>query len=306
MQYTVFEYLNLSAEEKLSYFMKTRTELSQLASYWINFDNVKNNYSKYDCPRLYMFDYLIGKNEDEIHNFFKEEPELLKFVPYLLGIRDNKFDKASSPQRKILKVQDTHGEYSLDFENIQVENLSLYLKFVNDSGLIWAISEGLSKSIRDYSIGVEAGMDSNGRKNRSGRRGENFLSVVLNEIGLDKGWIVLGQTSTEDIKKHYGIDVGKEFANRRFDGSLYNPNRQKLYLFEVNNFNSAGSKSKASATEFQDLHSRFSRTNHEFIYITDGKGWDSDQSHLLEAMQYIGKVFNYQMIEDGYLNEYLG
>ena len=27
------------------------------------------------------------------------------------------------------------------------------------------------------------------------------------------------------------------------------------------------------------------------FYITDGKGWDSDKSHLMEAMKYIGKVF---------------
>ena len=101
------------------------------------------------------------------------------------------------------------------------------------------------------------------------------------------------------------LELDETFGNRRFDGSIYNPVRRKLYLFEVNNFNSGGSKSKASATEFKDLHNRFSRTNHEFIYITDGRGWDSDKSHLIEAMEYIGKVFNYKMIEDGYLFDYL-
>lgn len=74
----------------------------------------------------------------------------------------------------------------------------------------------------------------------------------------------------------------------------------------MNNFSSSGSKSKASATEFKDLHDRLSRTNNEFIYITDGRGWDNDKSHLLEAMEYIGKVFNYKMLEAGYLNDYLG
>src|SRR5699024_2108338 len=95
------------------------------------------------------------------------------------------------------------------------------------------------------------------------------------------------------------------FANRQFDGSLYNTKRRKLYLFEVNNYNSSGSKSKATATEFINLSNRLSKTNNEFIYITDGKGWDSDKSHLLEAMKHIGKVFNYNMIEDGYLEDYL-
>lgn len=303
LEFNVFDYLNLSAENKLDFFMKTRSSLSFLASYWFNFDNVKTNIASYDEPDLYTLDYLIGKSDKEMENFFKTRPNLLLLLPKLLGIRDNKFENPT--KERILKVQDISGVYHLNFKSIELEHIDLYLKFIHDSGLNWVFKTGLRKSVHDYAVGVEAGMDSNGRKNRSGTMGELYLETVLKKISDELGWEFNGQSTRQSIKKWYGIDLDNSFENRRFDGSLFNPMRKKLYLFEVNNFNSSGSKSKASATEFKDLHDRFSRTNHEFIYITDGRGWDSDQSHLKEGMEYIGKVFNYKMIESGYLNDYL-
>lgn len=299
MNYNVFQYLNLKPQEKTDYFMQTRSKLSFLPNYWVNFDNVKRNLDKYDIPDLYTLDYLIGKNRYEIENFFKERAHLIKLVPKLLGIRENKMSKGN------LEVQGIDGTYHLNFRDIDTKNIEHYIKFIHESGLTRCLQKGLRKSVHDYAVGVEAGMDSNGRKNRSGDMGEMYLEKVLNAIADERNWIAHGQTTAKLVKKWHDIDLEDTFANRRFDGSLFNPQREKLYLFEVNNFNSGGSKSKASATEFKDLHDRFSRTNHEFIYITDGKGWDSDKSHLIEAMEYIGKVFNYQMVEDGYLKDFL-
>lgn len=299
MQYDVFEYLNLKPQEKLDYFMETRSVLSFLANYWVNYDNVRKNISLYDTPELYTLDYLIGKTDEEIDDFFIKRKTYLLLLPKLLGIRPGKLENG------ILNVQDVNGTYQLNFKSIDEENIALYLQFIHDSGLDWIFKNGLRKSVHDYAIGVEAGLDSNGRKNRSGKMGENYLEEVLKNIAQKKDWLVHGQTTAKKVKELYDLELDETFNNRQFDGSLFNPKRKKLYLFEVNNFNGGGSKSKASATEFKDLQDRFSRTNHEFIYVTDGKGWDSDKSHLIEAMEYIGKVFNYNMIEEGYLDDYL-
>lgn len=299
MQYDVFEYLNLKPQEKLDYFMETRSVLSFLANYWVNYDNVRKNISLYDTPELYTLDYLIGKTDEEIDDFFTKRKTYLLLIPKLLGIRPGKLENG------ILNVQDVNGTYQLNFKSIDEENIALYLQFIHDSGLDWIFKNGLRKSVHDYAIGVEAGLDSNGRKNRSGKMGENYLEEVLKNIAQKKDWLAHGQTTAKKVKELYDLELEETFNNRQFDGSLFNPKRKKLYLFEVNNFNGGGSKSKASATEFKDLQDRFSRTNHEFIYVTDGKGWDSDKSHLIEAMEYIGKVFNYNMIEEGYLDDYL-
>lgn len=41
MEYSVFEYLKIKPQEKTDYFMKTRSQLSFLPNYWVNFKNVK-------------------------------------------------------------------------------------------------------------------------------------------------------------------------------------------------------------------------------------------------------------------------
>lgn len=59
----VFEYLSLNPQDKLEYFMNTRSSLGHLASYWIDFGKVQEHIDKYDLPDLYTLDYLIGKPE---------------------------------------------------------------------------------------------------------------------------------------------------------------------------------------------------------------------------------------------------
>lgn len=300
MKYSVFEYLNLKPEEKLSYFMSTISSLNFMADYWVNFEKVRKNLKEIDIPELYTIDYLIGKSDNEIKNFLTKNPNILILIPKLLGIRDGKLTKD-----KKLIVQDIDGTYELDFKNIDKQNIDLYFKFIHDSGLLGAFRNGLNKSFHDYTFGVEAGMDSNARKNRSGKMGENFLEKLLEDIAKKKNILYSGQINAKKIKKLYGLQLDDSLKNRKFDGSLYIENRKQLYLFEINNFNGNGSKSKASATEFKDLSNRFAKTNHEFIYITDGLGWTNDKSHLLEAMEHIGKVFNYNMVENGYIENYI-
>lgn len=58
----------------------------------------------------------------------------------------------------------------------------------------------LRKSVHDYAVGVESGMDSNGRKNRSGEMGELYLETVLKDIADKKGWLYHGQTTKKTLK----------------------------------------------------------------------------------------------------------
>ncbi|GAB2022728.1 type II restriction endonuclease [Pseudolactococcus yaeyamensis] len=303
-------YLNLNKEEKLSYFMKTITNIALPATFWFNFDKVRDNMEKYG-PDLFTLDYLIGKTREDMEKLFIERPELLKMIPQFLGIRDDRFEKVGGQKRgevkqKILKIQGLDGEYYLNFSDIDVKNLSLYFKFIYASGLDYIFLEGVSKSIHDYAIGIETGMDSNGRKNRGGKLGEVLLEEYLKEFTAEHShfwW--RGQTKRKDIIDNYAIDIGHAFDNRRFDASLFDTRTKKLFLFEINNFSSQGSKLKASGAEFKTLSEEIRALGHEFIYITDGQGWKSDTSHLIDILYEIKTVFNYKMIADNYLSEYI-
>ncbi|WP_294977326.1 DpnII family type II restriction endonuclease [uncultured Leuconostoc sp.] len=296
----VFEYRNLGINQRLDYFVSTLSNIEKFADYWVNFDNVYKNVPQKIVPDLFTLDYLIGKNQMEIELFFYERPQLLALLPLLLGIRKDKLDQYGN-----LSVQDIQEKYQLNFNAIDTKNMHSYFDFLTSSGLMQLLSQGLKKSVFDYSIGVQAGMDSNGRKNRSGKIGEKFLEAKLSAIASRNNLKWMGQSTPSKIKKEFDIDIEYIFKNRRFDGALYNPKKLKLILFEINLFNASGSKSKSASTEFQTLRDRLAKTNHEFIYITDGEGWISDKSHLKEALEYIGNVFNVSMVESGYIESIL-
>ncbi|WP_088840812.1 DpnII family type II restriction endonuclease [Listeria sp. ILCC797] len=300
--YDILDYINMPAKKKTEFFLDTRSSLKFPADYWIDFSKVREYIDEYGAD-LYTLDYLINRDQETVKQFFIERPHLLKLIPVLLGIRREKYNSGNA--NGFLDVQHILGEYKLNFNAIDIKNIDLYMKFIRESGLLELLERGLSKSVRDYVVGIEAGLNTNARKNRSGNLGEWYLSELLKDIANRRGWQSCGQTTADTAKKKYGLEMDEIFANRRFDGSLFDKERRKLFLFEVNNFNSAGSKVKASSTEFQVLHDRFSRTNHKFIYITDGEGWNKDKSHLYEAMSYIGLVFNYEMCEAGWIDAYL-
>lgn len=52
------------------------------------------------------------------------------------------------------------------------------LSFLKESGFLELVSNRNIKSIPDYFIGVEVGLDSNGRKNRSGTSMENLVEFL--------------------------------------------------------------------------------------------------------------------------------
>lgn len=302
--YTVEEYLKMEKQEKFDFFMNSRSTISRPAAHWFDFSNVKKNMDLYG-PDLFTLDWLIGKNDEELRTFFFERPNLLSMIPQLLGIRPTHFEKNLKEEGNILKVQGTTGEYFLNFSNIDTSNFDNYIQFIYDSGLSWVFLNGSSKSIHDYAIGVEAGMDSNARKNRSGHAGEVFLEEFLTKTARRKNFMVKSQTTWKDVKNDYEITLDNRLKNVRFDGSLFDPVNKKAYLFEVNNFGGGGSKLKASGGEFQLRREAFEGTNHEFIYITDGQGWDGDSSHLIDVLSNVVNVFNFQMLENGFLDDFI-
>jgi len=299
---SVYDYQNLSADEKLKAFVETISEIPHAPNYWFDFKTIDKKVDKHG-PEICMLDYLHGKDDAIIKKFFVSHPDTLKTIPYLLGIREDKMNDG------VLNVFDAGGDYQLDFKNIDGSNVDSYIKFLKDSGLLDVLKgNGIHASVHDYTYGVEAGLNSNARKNRSGNEGESHLATILQNIVdnyPDVNIIRHEQTTYDKIvgEWYHLANFPKELSNRRFDGSLFCPERQRGLFAEVNNFNSSGSKSKSVSSEFDNVHAIFSRTPHIFVYITDGKGWIRDTTHLRTIINHVPNVFNYAMVEDGWLED---
>ena len=71
----------------------------------------------------------------------------------------------------------------------------------------------------------------------------------------------------------------------------------------MNYYGSGGSKLKATAGEYKELSDFIKSQGYRFIWITDGKGWNTAKAPLKETFEHDDYIFNLNMIKDGVLEE---
>ena len=153
-------------------------------------------------------------------------------------------------------------------------------------------------------------MNSNGRKNRSGQQNELILENNLKLVVEHNPYCEYSTQATGSyIKKRWGVDVpealdSKKNGGRRYDGALYNSKTGKVVIIETNFYGGGGSKLKAVAGEFSEMYGQYLKgaDNVDFVWISDGPGWDTARNPMSEAFQVIPNIINLSMVNDGYVS----
>lgn len=292
------EYMSLPWQAKLEEFMNTRSVTNRTPAYYINWDKVNENATKYEVE-LNTLNYLVGKKniKSEALALFKKQPDLLKSIPTLIANRDYNLDILIINEDKIMSFE------HLDFDEIDAIKIDDYVTFIEEAGLLEFLENGAKKSLVDYAFGVEAGLDSNGRKNRSGTQNEEILEINLTKLVSGTNLEFATQIGVAEIMLRWGVDVSTDKSSRRFDGVVYNPETKKVTLIETNFYGGGGSKLKAVSGEFRDLNSFVTKEDVQFVWISDGKGWDTARLPMSEAFEQIPYIINLNMVNKGYLEK---
>lgn len=293
-------YLELSNNEKLEYFLSTLSATNRTPEYYVNWDKVAHNTKVYELE-LHTLNYLVGKSNiyDETLRLFTQQPNLIKAIPSLIASRDRVLDILS------IDEEDNMDFTQLNFEHVDLKNIKSYVDFCESSGLLYFLSSLANKSLVDYVYGVESGLDSNARKNRSGTTMEGILERNIEKISKKMDLHHIPQATAAHIKEKWNVDVPVDKSIRRFDEAVFNSKTNHLWIIETNYYGGGGSKLKAVAGEFTTL-SKFvstSKDNVTFVWITDGQGWHTTKIPLSEAFAQIDNIFNLKMIRDGYLEQ---
>ena len=262
--------------------------------YFVNWKKVFANSSDLEIT-LNKLNYLLGKEnlKDEFKKLYSSNPDIVKALPVLLAVRENKlevFDKI------------TKNSEFFDFSGTEKDS-EKYYEFLEKSGLARLFQKDGVKNLVDYVMGVEVGLDSNGRKNRGGSLMEEIVESFISELCAKNGFEYLSQARSTAIKSKWGVDVKVDKSERSFDFAVFNPKNKKVKLFEVNFYNGGGSKLKAVCGEFKSLHTELKDQNIDFIWITDGLGWFTTKRPLEETYNHNDYVFNLNMLEAGILNK---
>lgn len=262
--------------------------------YFVNWKKVFENKSELEIT-LNKLNYLLGKEnlQTEFNKLFASNPDIVKAFPVLLAVRENKLEIFDKQER-------TTELFDFTSSNNTPEK---YYEFLDKSGLAKLFKKDGVKNLVDYVMGVEVGLDSNGRKNRGGTLMEEIVEQFIKDFCAKHGFEYLAQARSTAIQNKWGVTVRIDKSERSFDFAVFNPKNRKIKLFETNFYNGGGSKLKAVCGEFKSLFDELKTQNIDFVWVTDGLGWHTTKRPLEETYNHNEYVFNLQMLEDGALEE---
>ena len=283
--------MNRNFNEWLS---KFKTSISDY-TYYVDFKKIYKNVDKVKVE-LNILNSLIGSQniEEEFQNILIKYPETLECIPLLLAVRS----------REIF-VKDEINEYLFKFDKM-VYSINDYIKFMRESGLFDLLQNHIINNLYDYVLGVEVGLDSNGRKNRGGHLMENLVEDYIKKAGYIKDKNYYKEMYTKDIKAKWNIDLmsisGKQQASKRWDYVIKTD--CQLYVIETNFYASQGSKLNETARSYELIAQKVKQiTGVTFIWITDGTGWNNAKNNLEETFNELETLYNISDLESGVLND---
>lgn len=266
-------------------------------SYYADFKKIYKNVDKVKVE-LNILNSLIGSKtiEDDFKNIMLKYPETLECIPLLLAVRSTE-----------IFVKDEINEYLFDFKKM-VYSIDDYIRFMQESGLFDLLQNHIINNLYDYVLGIEVGLDSNGRKNRGGHLMEDLVEKYIKESGFVKDVNYFKEMYLNDIEEKWNIDLsslsGNNVSTKRFDFVIKTSNQ--IYLIETNFYASSGSKLNETARSYEMLAKKSKEIETiTFIWITDGLGWHDAKNNLKETFNELETMYNINDLENGILKQIL-
>lgn len=263
--------------------------------YYTDFEKVYSNVESIKVE-LNILNSLIGsKNiENEFKQLLVKYPKTLKVIPILLAKRE-----------KEIKITNAEGEFLFNF-NQPNYTIDEYTKFMRETGLFDLLEKHIINNLVDYVTGVEVGMDTNGRKNRTGDAMEDLVESYFVKYGLVKGISYFKEMSKSEIEAKFNLNLdcisnqGK--TEKRFDFVLYVHNH--VYACECNFYGSSGSKLNETARSYKNIAMEAKDVKgFTFVWFTDGIGWNTAKHNLEETFDVLDTMYNLSDLKQGALEK---
>lgn len=274
--------------------LATMTDTVADWTYYTDFPKVYRNVDSIKVP-LNIMNSLIGSEniKEEFLQLVSDYPEILKVIPIIIAKR----------LKDIIVVKDAEADFYFDFRRKNYTNEE-YALFLEKSGVFDLLQNHIVSNLVDYVTGVEVGMDTNGRKNRTGHAMENIVQRYLEAEGYVLGKNLFKEIYQDEVEERFSVDLSaitnEGNTSKRFDYVIKSEN--KLYLIEVNFYSSGGSKLNETARSYKMITEETKGIpNVEFMWFTDGKGWNSAKKNLKEAFDVLPYLFNINDLKNGIL-----
>jgi len=268
----------MHTKEQFELFMSQLKETNATLDFFCDFKKINTNVEAI-AIKLNQLNYLIGQEDLDtaIRRLWDENPKVFSIMDILIAVRKKE-------KKKVILEDGSVKLISRFFDNVEG-----VIDYIHGTGLDEVLQNKQIKNLVDYVFGVETGLDTNARKNRSGHLMETKVASIFEKAGLEYRKEVY---STEYPELAV---LGED--KKRFDFVIETPLCN--YLIEVNFYSGGGSKLNEIARAYSELSPKINAVDgFEFVWITDGKGWKSARNKLEEAFYTIPKIYNLTTISE--------
>lgn len=267
-------------EEYLDYFFGTLLETNWTYDYFVDWGKVRGNVRRH-VKEISLLNSLCrveaGERETMLGDIFQRYPETLEVIPLLLAIREK-----SIP---ILEMSEQAIYTCFDFSkrSLSGKEAEQLVGFCGSVGLLKLFSE--VGDLYSYMLGVEVGLDTNSRKNRSGEIFERLVELLLNRT----------LTGLEGVQLKRGDPTIVTRRRKKADFVVYRDGEPRIVV-ECNFYSDTGSKPIETANAYIDFQRKVRELGLSFIWATDGRAWRKMMETIRETSREIDFVLNYKML----------
>lgn len=264
--------------------------------YYIDFETVYKNISDIKVE-LNIMNSLVGSPsiEEDFKELVKKYPSVLKCIPILLAKREMS-----------IFCMDQDGTFNYNF-NKQKYSIDEYVIFMKKTGLFELIQKRLISNLYDYVLGVEAGLNSNGRKNRGGHLMEDLVESYIIKAGFIKDKTYFKEMYLSELEDKTGLNLStlsnSGSTAKRFDFVILS--NKCVYACECNFYASGGSKLNETARSYKTLALESKNIpGFKFVWFTDGLGWISARNNLKETFDVLDDIYCIRELEENLLKKF--
>lgn len=289
--------LNLATVDEICKALSnTLIETNYTYEFFVNWTKAKKNRDafKYELALLKSLKNCTDPSSD-FKELLRKYPEVVKTIPILLACRDGLIKVLNSIEEDFQYKIFNFSKKEYDYK--EIDNI---VRFTEKTGLLDILCRMDSAS--DYLLGVEVGLDTNARKNRSGLFLEKMVTETLKGLSIrNSNLIFLEQKTFGYVEDRYKVKIPPVLRNRKFDYSVIN--KGKATNIEVNFYSGAGSKPGEIVSSYINRNEVLSSAGRKFVWLTDGVGWQRMQRPLRIGVENIDYVINAYLLRRGVLEK---
>ncbi len=266
------------SKEQFDLFMSQLKETNATLDFYCDFKKINANVEAISI-KLNQLNYLIGQEDIDvaIRRLWDENKSVFNVLEILIAVR------ASDRKKAIM------ADGNVKLVNTLFDSVEGVIEYVYGTGLDRVFKHKQISNLVDYVFGVETGLDTNARKNRSGHLMEGQVASIFDDSNI----VYRQEVYSTEYPELFVLGEDK----KRFD-FIVETNRCK-YLVEVNFYSGGGSKLNEVARAYSELSPKINAVDgFEFVWITDGVGWRSAKNKLEEAFYTIPNIYNLTSIDE--------